>query len=141
MTDRLMRCAWKQNVMVMLNLMRRNVGPLIIGESRVPLNRWNRKSWIQVRAVPLLELEAQAEGVDPDSLPGCIAELNNAIEDELEPRRIELAEAKGAQKRIETHGWERSCGGTRGPGPGRTCRYSLRCRALYSSEVGGQDIA
>lgn len=45
------------------------------------------------------ELEAQAEGVDPDSLPGCIAELNNAIEDELEPRRIELAEAKGREEK------------------------------------------
>lgn len=50
----------------------------------------------------IAELEAQAEGVDPDSLPGCIAELNNAIEDELEPRRIELAEAKGrAEKELE----------------------------------------
>ncbi len=33
------------------------------------------------------ELEGQAEGVDPDSLPGCIAELNNAIEDEDGARR------------------------------------------------------
>ena len=50
----------------------------------------------------IVELETQAEGVDPDSLPGCIAELNNAIEDELEPRRIELAEAKGrAEKELE----------------------------------------
>ena len=47
----------------------------------------------------IAELEAQAEGVDPDSLPGCIAELNNAIEDELEPRRIELAEAKGREEK------------------------------------------
>ncbi|MFV0277365.1 MAG: AAA family ATPase [Parahaliea sp.] len=48
------------------------------------------------------ELQTQAEGVDPDSLPGYIAELNNAIEDELEPRRIELAEAKGrAEKELE----------------------------------------
>jgi uncharacterized protein YhaN len=50
----------------------------------------------------IAELEAQAEGIDPDSLPGCIAELNNAIEDELEPRRIELAEQKGrAEKELE----------------------------------------
>jgi len=45
------------------------------------------------------ELEGQADGVDPDSLPGCIAELNNVIEDELEPRRIELAEAKGREEK------------------------------------------
>lgn len=43
------------------------------------------------------ELEAQAEGVDPDSLPGRITELTNKIEDDLEPRRTELAETKGRE--------------------------------------------
>lgn len=47
----------------------------------------------------IVELEAQSEGVDPDSLPGRITELNNKIEDELEPRRTELAEAKGREEK------------------------------------------
>ena len=41
----------------------------------------------------------QAEGVDPDSLPGRITELNNKIDDELEPRRTELAETKGREEK------------------------------------------
>jgi uncharacterized protein YhaN len=49
--------------------------------------------------VTIAELEAQAEGVDPDSLPGRITELNNKIEDELEPKRTELAETKGREKK------------------------------------------
>ena len=36
--------------------------------------------------VTIAELEAQAEDIDPDSLPGRITELSNKIEDELEPR-------------------------------------------------------
>jgi len=44
-------------------------------------------------------LEAEAEGVDPDSLPGRIKELDNKINDELEPRRTELAETKGREEK------------------------------------------
>ncbi len=49
--------------------------------------------------VTIAELEVQAEGIDPDSLPGRITELNNKIEDELEPRRTELAETKGREEK------------------------------------------
>ncbi len=49
--------------------------------------------------VTIAELEAQVEGVDPDSLSGRITELNNKIEDELEPRRTELAETKGREEK------------------------------------------
>ncbi|PUB84842.1 MAG: chromosome segregation protein SMC [gamma proteobacterium symbiont of Ctena orbiculata] len=49
--------------------------------------------------VTIAELEMQAEGVDPDSLPGRITELNNKIDDELEPRRTELAETKGREEK------------------------------------------
>lgn len=49
--------------------------------------------------VTIAELEVQAEGVDPDSLPGRITELNNKIDDELEPRRTELAETKGREEK------------------------------------------
>lgn len=49
--------------------------------------------------VTIAELEAQAVGVDPDSLPGRITELNNKIDDELEPRRTELAETKGREEK------------------------------------------
>lgn len=49
--------------------------------------------------VTIAELEAQVEGVDPDSLPGRITELNNKIEDELEPKRTELAETKGREEK------------------------------------------
>jgi uncharacterized protein YhaN len=47
----------------------------------------------------IVELEAQAEGIDPDVLPGRITELNNKIEDELEPRRTGLAETKGREEK------------------------------------------
>jgi uncharacterized protein YhaN len=49
--------------------------------------------------VTIAELEAQVEGVDPDSLPGRITELNNKIEDQLEPKRTELAETKGREEK------------------------------------------
>ena len=49
--------------------------------------------------VTIAELEAQVEGIDPDSLPGRITELNNKINDELEPRRTELAETKGREEK------------------------------------------
>ena len=49
--------------------------------------------------VTIAELEAEAEGIDPDGLPGRITELNNKIEDELEPRRTELAETKGREEK------------------------------------------
>jgi uncharacterized protein YhaN len=45
------------------------------------------------------ELEAEADGIDPDVLPGRIKELGNKIEDELEPRRTELAEKKGREEK------------------------------------------
>ncbi|MGD8932237.1 MAG: AAA family ATPase, partial [Chromatiales bacterium] len=45
----------------------------------------------------LAELETQAAVIDPDSLPGRIKELSNKIEDELEPKRTELAEKKGRE--------------------------------------------
>jgi len=49
--------------------------------------------------VTFAELEVQAEGVDPDSLPGRITELNDKIDDELESRRTELAETKGREEK------------------------------------------
>ena len=49
--------------------------------------------------VTIAELEVQVVGVDPDSLSGRITELNNKIEDELEPRRTELAETKGREEK------------------------------------------
>ncbi|NKB61269.1 MAG: AAA family ATPase [Gammaproteobacteria bacterium] len=45
------------------------------------------------------ELEAQAAGVDPDSLPGRITEFETEIDDELEPKRTGLAEAKGREEK------------------------------------------
>ena len=44
-------------------------------------------------------LEVEAEGVDPDALPGQIKTLKNRIDDELEPKRTELAEAKGREEK------------------------------------------
>lgn len=49
--------------------------------------------------ITIAELEIQAEGIDPDSLPGRITELSNKIDDELEPRRTELAETKGREEK------------------------------------------
>jgi len=45
------------------------------------------------------KLETEAKGVDPDELPGRIKELSSKIEDELEPRRTELAEVKGREEK------------------------------------------
>jgi uncharacterized protein YhaN len=47
----------------------------------------------------IAELENQTEGIDKDSLPGRIRELNNKIDDALEPRRTELAETKGREEK------------------------------------------
>jgi len=47
----------------------------------------------------LPELEAEAEGADPDALPGEIGALANKIEEELEPRRTALAESKGREEK------------------------------------------
>ena len=44
-------------------------------------------------------LEGEVEGIDADGLPGRIKELSNKIEDELEPGRTELAEAKGREEK------------------------------------------
>jgi len=44
-------------------------------------------------------LESETEGVDPDGLPGKIERLNNKIDDELEPRRTELAQKKGREEK------------------------------------------
>jgi len=49
--------------------------------------------------VSTAELETEAEEIDPDGLPGRIEALNNKIEDELEPRRTELAETKGREEK------------------------------------------
>ncbi|MCU7859431.1 MAG: AAA family ATPase, partial [Candidatus Thiodiazotropha sp. (ex Lucinoma kastoroae)] len=49
--------------------------------------------------ITIAELEAEAEGIDPDSLPGRIKALSNKVEDELEPRRTELAETKGREEK------------------------------------------
>ena len=49
--------------------------------------------------VTIAELEIQAEGINPDSLPGRITELSNKIDVELEPRRTELAETKGREEK------------------------------------------
>jgi uncharacterized protein YhaN len=45
------------------------------------------------------ELEVEAEGNDPDALPGRIQELSSTIDDELEPKRTDLAEAKGREEK------------------------------------------
>ncbi|MCP4286233.1 MAG: hypothetical protein GY792_17595 [Gammaproteobacteria bacterium] len=51
------------------------------------------------KGVSTAELENEAEEIDPDGLPGRIEALNNKIEDELEPRRTELAETKGREEK------------------------------------------
>ncbi len=47
----------------------------------------------------LAELSRETAGVDPDGLPGQIECLNNKINDELEPRRTELAQKKGRDEK------------------------------------------
>lgn len=47
----------------------------------------------------IAELEREAAEVNPDILPARIIALNNKIKDELEPRRIELAERKGREEK------------------------------------------
>lgn len=50
----------------------------------------------------IADLRAEAEQIDPDELPAQIDELNERIENELEPRRNELSETKGRkQKELE----------------------------------------
>ncbi len=49
--------------------------------------------------ITIAELEAEVEGIKPDMLPGQIKELNNKIDNELEPKRTELAEKKGREER------------------------------------------
>ena len=44
------------------------------------------------------ELEAESDGVNPDTLPGEIDALTSNIDEELEPQKTELAELKGKQK-------------------------------------------
>jgi uncharacterized protein YhaN len=52
--------------------------------------------------VGIADLEAEVQGVDPDTLPGQIEALISIIDDELEPRRTELAQTKGReQKELE----------------------------------------
>ncbi|MEJ2608655.1 MAG: AAA family ATPase [Candidatus Thiodiazotropha sp.] len=48
---------------------------------------------------PLKMLERDTEGVDPDILAGRVKMLSSLIEDQLEPRRTELAEAKGREEK------------------------------------------
>jgi uncharacterized protein YhaN len=45
------------------------------------------------------ELEAQVDAADPDTLPGEIESLTGRIDDELEPRKTELAVTKGEQRK------------------------------------------
>jgi uncharacterized protein YhaN len=45
----------------------------------------------------LPELETEAKVIDPDALPGEVQALMDKIEEELEPRRTTLAEAKGRE--------------------------------------------
>lgn len=52
--------------------------------------------------VCIADLESEVQDVDPDTLPGQIETLIGTIDDELEPRRTELAQAKGReQKELE----------------------------------------
>jgi len=44
-------------------------------------------------------LEEEAQGLDPDTLSAEIDQLRHVIEEELEPRRTELAEMKGAEEK------------------------------------------
>ena len=45
----------------------------------------------------VVELEVETEGVDSDAIPAQVEALTHKIEDELEPRRTTLAEAKGRE--------------------------------------------
>jgi uncharacterized protein YhaN len=47
----------------------------------------------------LAELEAETDAANPDTLPGEIEALASRIDDELEPRKTELAVAKGKQQK------------------------------------------
>lgn len=47
----------------------------------------------------LAELENEAKSIDQDLLPARIVELNERIDQELEPRRTELAQAKGREEK------------------------------------------
>lgn len=58
----------------------------------------------------LVELESEAEAIDPDTLHAQIEALTNRIEEDLEPRRTALAEAKGREaKELEImHGSDKA---------------------------------
>lgn len=47
----------------------------------------------------IAELEVEAEGIDTDMLPARIEELSNRIDDELEPKRTELAQVRGREEK------------------------------------------
>jgi len=49
--------------------------------------------------IGMSELEAEVAGIEPDALPGQIDELMSNINDELEPKRTELAQAKGREEK------------------------------------------
>ncbi|MBC8193674.1 MAG: hypothetical protein H8E18_14905 [FCB group bacterium] len=52
--------------------------------------------------VSISDLRMEAEGIDADELPARVEELNNWIEDELDPKRGDLTESKGRkQKELE----------------------------------------
>jgi uncharacterized protein YhaN len=52
--------------------------------------------------IGIADLEAEVQGVDSDTLPGQIEALSGNIDEELEPRRTELAQTKGReQKELE----------------------------------------
>jgi uncharacterized protein YhaN len=47
----------------------------------------------------ITSLEAEAKGIDPDILPGRIKALSHKIDDELEPKRTDLAQTKGRKEK------------------------------------------
>ena len=61
--------------------------------------RWSRNLRDIGEGMTLAELEAESDAADPDTLPGEIDALTSQIDDELEPRKTELAVAKGEQQK------------------------------------------
>jgi hypothetical protein len=47
----------------------------------------------------IADLEAEAQGIEPDLLAGRIKQLRSVIEEELEPRHTELAKTKGREEK------------------------------------------
>lgn len=85
-------------------------------ESHAELEEAERQSdrWLEIKAaIDVIEqnileagdgaaialLEAEAESIEADELPGRIEALSNRIDEEFEPKRTGLAEAKGGQEK------------------------------------------